>query len=355
MTGDTNMNQNPFSLTFGKEPKTIISNSNIYDEIRNGFLSSNPSSTTKLITGVRGSGKTVLLTRLCKYFDSLDDWIVVELNPEIDMLEYLASSIYEKCKFKIKFIKKEFSFSFQGLSISLNGENPVSNVITLLERMFEVLVKKNKKVLICVDDVSNNQNVKIFAQQYQIFIRKEYPLFLLMTGLYENIRNLQNEKSLTFLYRAPSVNVGPLSMINIAESFENIFNTTKEDSITLSKLTNGYAFAYQVLGYVLFEYDKKKLDDDILKEFDRYLREYVYEKVYSDLPDVERKIVNLLSQNDDGNISSIMEQLKMNKENISQYRDRLLKKGLLIKDGWGKLAFALPRFKEFVLLQLKFE
>lgn len=348
------MNQNPFSLTFGKEPKNIITNSNVFEEIKENFLSINPPLTTKLITGVRGSGKTVLLTRLCKYFDTLDDWIVVELNPETNMLEYLASSIYEKCKFKFKFIKKEFSFSFQGISISLSGDNPVSNVITLLERMCEVLVKKNKRVLICVDDVSCNQNVKIFAQQYQIFIRKEYPLFLLMTGLYENIRHLQNEKSLTFLYRAPQVNVGSLSLISVAESFEKLLSVTKENSIKLAKLTNGYAFAYQVLGYVLYEQKKKKSDDAILKEFDRYLREYVYEKVYFDLPDIERKIVNYLSKNDDASILAVMSYLGISKESFSQYRDRLLKKGVLVKSGWGKLAFALPRFKEYVLLQIEF-
>ena len=313
------MKQNPFSLTFGKEPKTIISNSSIFDEIKDKFLSLNPSSTTTLITGVRGSGKTVLLTRLCKYFDEIDDLVVVELNPETDMLEYLASSIYEKCKYKYKFVKKDFSFSFKGISITLSGENPISNVITLLEKMFEVLIKKNKKVLICVDDVSNNQNVKTFVQQYQIFIRKDYPLFLLMTGLYENVRNLQNEKSLTFLYRAPQINIGSLSLMSIAESFEDVFEVSKEDAIILSKLTNGYAFAYQVLGYVLFEQNKKKLDGNVLKEFDRYLREYVYEKIYFDLPDKEKMIVNALSKIDDGSISNIMENLKMNKENNLRY------------------------------------
>ena len=349
------MNQNPFSLTFGKEPKTIISNSNIYDEIKDDFLNPNPQSTAKLITGVRGSGKTVLLTRLSKYFDDLDDWIVVELNPETDMLEYLASSIYEKCKYKYKFVKKEFSFSFQGISISLSGDNQISNVITLLERMFDILLKKNKKVLICIDDVSGNQNVKTFVQQYQIFIRKEYPLFLLMTGLYENIRKLQNKKSLTFLYRTPQVNVGSLSLINIAKSFQDILNTTKEDAVALAKLTNGYAFAYQVLGYILYESNKKMLDEITIKEFDRYLREYVYEKIYFDLPTVERKIINSLAKSEDGTIAGVMVDLDLNKENISQYRDKLLKKGLLVKNGWGKLAFSLPRFKEYVLLQLEFE
>lgn len=349
------MQNNPFSIVFGKEPQMYVNNSNQFDEIKNNFLSTNPFTTTYLITGVRGSGKTVLLTKLLKAFEKMDDWIVVELNLETDMLEYLASTIYEKCNKKIKFAKKEFSFSFQGVSISISGEKPVSNVITLLENMLEILKNKNKKILICIDDVSNNKYIRTFVQQYQIFIRKDYPLFLLMTGLFENVRNLQNEKSLTFLYRAPNINIGSLSLINIAESFQSTLKIDKEEAIKLSKLTNGYAFAYQVLGFVMYENNKKRLDEEVIKEFDKYLRDYVYEKLYFDLPDVERKFVNSLADSENGKISEIMLKLGMGKENISQYRDRLLKKGILVKNGWGKLDFALPRFKEYIIIQKEFD
>ena len=60
------------------------------------FLSDNPVTNTYLITGVRGSGKTALLTRIEKYFDTLNDWIIIDVNSEIEILEYLASCIYEK-------------------------------------------------------------------------------------------------------------------------------------------------------------------------------------------------------------------------------------------------------------------
>ncbi len=74
--------------------------------------------------------------------------------------------------------------------------------------------------MIYIDDVSNNQNVKIFIQQFQILLRKEYPIFLLITGLYENVHSLQNEKSLTFLYRAAQIKINNLSLISISESYE---------------------------------------------------------------------------------------------------------------------------------------
>ena len=73
------------------------------------------------------------------------------------------------------------------------------------------------------------------------------------------------------------------------------------------------------------------------------------------LPEIEKKIINTLAYLEEGKISDVMESLKMNKENISQYRDRLLKKGILIKSGWGKLDFALPRFREFIKIQREFE
>lgn len=344
---------NPFSLSFGKEPKSLINSSSQYNEIKNNFTEDNPVSSTYLITGVRGSGKTVLLTRLSKYFANNDDWIVVELNPEIEMFEYLASSIYEQINSKFKLIKKDFSFSFSGLTFSISGENPVSNVITLLEKMFEIINKKNKRVLICIDDVSNNANIRAFIQQFQIFIRKDYPIFLLMTGLFENVRNIQNEKTLTFLYRALQVNIGPLSLIDIADSFSEILNVEKEEAVKMAKLTNGYAFAYQVLGYILFENDSKILNKKIIAEFDKYLREYVYEKIYYDLPETEKQFVIALASTT-GEISKVMEELNMNKQNISQYRDKLLKKGIIVKNGWGKIAFALPRIKEYLLIQKDF-
>jgi hypothetical protein len=174
-----------------------------------------------------------------------------------------------------------------------------------------------------------------------------------MTGLFENVRNLQNEKTLTFLYRALQINVGPLSLIDITDSFSEIFEIDKEEAIQLAKLTNGYAFAYQVLGYLLYDKNLKATNKKIMNEFDKYLRDYVYEKIYFDLPETEKEFILALASST-GEISKVMEILNMNKQNISQYRDKLLKKGIIVKSGWGKISFALPRFKEYILIQKEF-
>lgn len=58
--------------------------------------------------------------------------------------------------------------------------------------------------------------MQAFASAFQIFIRQDLPLYLLMTGLYENINNLQNEDNTTFLYRAPKVELKSLNITTIS-------------------------------------------------------------------------------------------------------------------------------------------
>ena len=65
--------------------------------------------------------------------------------------------------------------------------------------MLTELKKKGKKLLIAVDETIVNDHVREFASIYQILMREDYPIFLIMTGLFENIYDLQNQEGLTFL------------------------------------------------------------------------------------------------------------------------------------------------------------
>jgi tRNA A37 threonylcarbamoyladenosine biosynthesis protein TsaE len=65
--------QNPFTLTFGKEPPQLISRIAQTDEIIEDFTADNPANQVYMITGVMGYGKTVLLTSISKQIGTLDD------------------------------------------------------------------------------------------------------------------------------------------------------------------------------------------------------------------------------------------------------------------------------------------
>ena len=74
----------------------------------------------------------------------------------------------------------------------------------------ESLKKNGKRVLIAIDEVTSTPCMREFVHSFQMFVRQDLPVFLIMTGLYQNIDLLQNEKGLTFLYRAPKITLSPL-------------------------------------------------------------------------------------------------------------------------------------------------
>ena len=55
---------NPFSMTFGIEPNNYIKRIKESEKIISEFSSETPSNYVYIITGLRGSGKTVLLSSI---------------------------------------------------------------------------------------------------------------------------------------------------------------------------------------------------------------------------------------------------------------------------------------------------
>lgn len=174
-----------------------------------------------------------------------------------------------------------------------------------------------------------------------------------MTGLCENINTIQDNKALTFLSRAPKLITKPLNLPAIKESYKEIFKIDDKLSIDMARLTLGYAYAYQLLGYLFWESEKKVVDSSLLSNYDFYLSEYVYDKIWNKLPDKEKEILFAISNSN--TISDIMSNTNMNNKEISVYRDRLLKRGIIISNKRGELDFTLPRFKECVETKMIFE
>lgn len=346
-----NEKNNPFNISFGEEPKELIRRNNEFNEIIETFNSVTPISKALIISGPRGAGKTVLLAQVKKYFESKDDWITVDLNPFTNMLEELASKLYDKGKLKKLFLSHEFNFSFHGISFSLTGDNPVSNVNTLIEIMLKYLKNKNKKTLVCIDDIATNENVKAFIYSFQSFLRDEYNIFLLMTGLFENICELENAKNLTFLLRTPKIFLKGLNSRAITLSYENIFNLQTEDALKLTKITNGYAYGYQLLGNLLFKNNTTKINKKILSDYDLLLEDNVYAKIWSFLSKKEKEICFAICKT--SKVALIISYANITNSSLQVYKKRMEKQGIIDTSSRGSISFTLPRFKEFVEFQEK--
>ena len=343
------MGENPYTLMFGKEPLQTISRFAQTREIYDAFLADNSPCQIYMITGVRGSGKTVMMTEVSREISKHDEWITVELNPSLDMLGSLAAKLYDDKRIKGYFKSAKINLSLLGIGVGVewNTEDPISDIEVAISRMLETLKKHNKRLLITIDEVSNSENMKVFAGAFQILVRQDMPIYLLMTGLYENIDALQNEKTLTFLYRAPKIRLKPLSIGSIAAQYKDTFELDSDNAREMAKLTRGYPFAFQVLGYYTYIHGGKF--HQAIVEFRQYLDEYVYDKIWSELSKNDKKILYTMAKKGYNRISDIRADLKAESNEFSPYRDRLIKKGILNGDERGSLKFELPLFEEYVL------
>ena len=339
---------NPFTIYFGKTPDQFIARLSQTNGIIETFKGDKPSSQVYMITGVRGCGKTVMLTDVANAFRNEQGWIVLELNPERDMLMSLAASLYAIPELHKLFLKAKLDFSALGLGVSIENAAPVTDVENAVDRMLENIKKSGKRLLITVDEVTNNEYVRVLAASFQIFIRKDYPVFMLMTGLYENIYDLQNVKSLTFLYRAPKVFLEPLNYTAIVSRYKKVFKIANEEAEEMAVLTKGYAYAFQILGYLKWEKNNATIED-LLPYYDQYLEEYVYSKIWSELSENDKRVIVEMSRTGETKVTAIREGLGMTTPEFSVYRDRLKRKGLINTDTYGHISIILPRFDKFAL------
>ena len=340
------MKSNPYTLTFGKEPSESISRPLQINEIIDTFQEDEPSQQIYMISGVRGAGKTVFMSEISSYFAKQDNWIVTELNPARDMLEELASHLANKKSISSIFKTAKINLSFWKFGIELNTGTPITDLDTALYKMIDSLNKKGKRLLITIDEVISSENMQIFASTYQIMIRKNLPVFLIMTGLFENIDELQNEKNLTFLYRAPKLTLKPLNKSAILNNYKSVFNLDQKDAREMASLTLGYPFAFQVLGYMTWKYNGKY--KDALNEYRQYLEEYVYEKIWSEMSEKDQRVAYAISESNTTAIKDIRENLNMQTNEFNPYRKRLIRKGIINGDTRGHIKFTLPLFDEFV-------
>lgn len=340
---------NPFNATFGESPRSVIEREKEIQLIRNTFSDESPESRVYVLTGPRGSGKTALLTTLKNSFEE-SGFLTIDLNLYEEMLEQLASKLFEAGKLWKLFLHPEFSFSFKGMTFSIKGKSEITNVFTLLERMFSYLKKKNKRVLITVDDVSPTQHMKSFVYSFQQFIRGGAPIFLLMSGLYENVSTLERDRSLTFFLRAPKLFLEPLDLSAITFSYKKILNLSVEESAKIAKMTNGYAYGYQLLGSLIY---KNGLSDNTIEQYDLKLSENAYSLIWEKLTEREKEIVFALNKTNTA--KELCEMVSMDNGSYQKYRKRLIDKGIIKIDANGRVSFLLPRFKEFVALRAIFE
>ena len=126
--------QNPFTTTFSKIPDDSYISVEQLDEIIHNFSYNMPSESVYKITGVRGSGKTVLLAKIVSNLKSDifkdNGWLVCNLSSARDMLQQFGAFLRKQNLVKETTSSKSINISANimgtgggiGLASSKTGE-----------------------------------------------------------------------------------------------------------------------------------------------------------------------------------------------------------------------------------------
>ncbi len=351
---------NPYTLQFSYIPPQFIERTLITNEIIGNFIREVPTYRGMFITGVRGAGKTVILGDIRNKIGARDEWITIDLNPESNLLDSLARSLYLIPEIKALFIKAKLDFSLLGIGISIeNAELVASNEEDALKMMLDVLKKVHKKVLITIDEVTYGKDVARFSHALSSYASLDYDVFVLMTGLADNIKAIKNQKSLTFLYRAKVKELEGLNITAITSDYQKVFGITRENAEELAYNTKGYSLAFQALGYhywnALCRCGGKEVDlNEVYENMDISLSELAYDKIWVEFSESDRKVIfalNDLMKKENGKpvkVDAVRKAVDMTSNTFNTYRTRLIDSGAVDGKQYGYLSIKLPGFDRFL-------
>lgn len=356
--------ENPFNPSFGKMPSIFLNRGSLTQRIITELNRDNTPFQTSLIYGQRGSGKTTLMTEVSDQLSQDDKWIIVNLVLDEDLLTSLINQLNNSLisLHLIKDIDLKLSFMGIGVEASVNKQI-IDNFQVVFQNILEKLTKKGYKVLLCIDEVHLDPLLEKLASIYQIMIRKNLNVSLLMAGLPENVSEIQNDNVLTFLLRANRIVLNPLDVESIKNSYFHIFKKAGyqidlETILYMTKQTLGFAYAFQLLGYHVWNEAQNQAKKEITKDtinnvLDTYLSDLnrnVYFKVYSEMSQKEKEFVQAMVKAKTKKVKSktIGQIMNKNANYIAVYRRKLIDDQIIKPNGYGYVSFLLPYFNKYV-------
>lgn len=382
---------NPFRPGAGIEPLYIAGRESEYQTFERLIRSAPEVPANLIISGLRGTGKTVLLRDLRGICED-HNWLYVgrEFNErfsnEQDFNQAVTSDVLTKIKgLSIAFDLKEIggkvfevlrdsAFTYKDLSVKLGklkGKDLLEDFfLNLLNESAEIIRESGVGGLVFLYDefhmIADQKSKKQFPlssflgalSQAQ---RDGAPFILVATGLPQIQTNFIKAKSYSErMFRI--IKLTNLSQEDAKKAFvETLKNSDKvfgDDLLDyLAKNTAGYPYFIQFYGYFIVENipkdeisleDVKEIEPLLLKELDASFFEARYNKASED----EKKLLSAIAEA--GSQIKVTE-LESKKEigfssgTIRKLLSRLEEKGLIYRPNRGIYSFTVPLFREFLL------
>jgi len=356
---------NPFNPSFGKRPTHFYGRQEITRSIVTSLDDKNSPWRTTLITGLRGSGKTALLSDIRANLDG-QNVIALYIVPNDAILDSILVQLYRQLPKSVSSALPELKNISVNLGVSVGFERVVKKPYfaeTFSYHIIELMdacMKQGKHIVFLVDEAQKHTgDMRIFISIYQDLIMREYSVSMVLAGLPQIVSDVLNDDILTFLRRAKQVELEHVEIMIVEHEFKKVFlkpgTALTDDIVSKAAIaTYGYPYMIQLVGYYLWEDMHGSIGVDILDgvlvKAKAELFRNVHRMIFAGLSNRDKEFIFAMSEDESvSSVSAIGERMHKKKNFISLYRERLISSGVVKSGGRGLLCFNYPYMREYLL------
>ena len=355
---------NPFTPAFGSEPMVLAGRENILEDILGGLENGpgDPNRSTILI-GPRGSGKTVLLTKVADEAAKIG-WISARVTASEGMLDSIVEQARKNGK---EFLPKNAKTRLTelhafgiGFSIEAANDSRPSWRMQMTE-ILELLEEYRIGLLITVDELDVKQEEMVaLVRDFQHFVTEKREVALLMAGLPGKALQMFQDKSISFVRRSFQhyLDTIPVSDVKsaIQETVEVSGRRIDANALeTAASYTEGFPFLIQLIGYHMWRQSPESKEITIsdvtkgMESADEYMERMILDTTVKDLSDKDIAfLLAMLPDPDMSRMADLTARLNAPSSVVGQYRLRLIRQGVIEEYGRGKVRFAIPLLREYL-------
>jgi hypothetical protein len=357
---------NPFTPTFGVTPPLLVGRHDEIDDFR-GALEEGVGSPERvtLVTGLRGTGKTVMLNAYEDVARS-EGWLIISETAGRGMLERITNTAIPEL---LRLVDPDQARSrvtgvgVAGVSVQRQVTETNAPEPNFRYRMNQLLdaISVDTGVLITVDEIHRSDDMELLGSTIQHLRREGRNVAFVGAGLPRSVHELlSSERPTTFLRRADRRHLGAVRGEDVREALlvpiEEAGKRIDTDALSIAvEGTQGYPFMIQLVGREIWRASAGEsiTAAEAKRGIDRARRkigQLVHEPALADLSAMDRSFLVAMAQDEEGpsRMYDIAQRLDVTSGYASQYRLRLINAEIIQEAGHGSVDFTIPYLREYL-------
>lgn len=364
------MARNPFTPTFGVSPPMLVGRDDVILDFSDGLEEGVGSPMRALVvTGARGSGKTVLL-------NALEDeargrgWRVVSLTAREGMLrELVRTRLPEHLNAELgeERVSSLTGFHAGALGFQLGVDRNVVDSRDvepdLRAQMFALADATHERgagLLLTVDEVHRSAagDLRVISQEVQHAFREDREVAMVLAGLPGAVSDMLSTDVMTVIRRAERYTMGAVGASEVREALDVPFlraqRAVEQDALEAAvQGTQGYPFLIQSVGYETWRAARgsELISLDHARQGTRAavrrIGRLVHEPSLATLSNTDRSFLTAMAV-DDGpsRMKEISLRLNINAQYANVYRSRLIAAEIITATSRGHVDFTIPYLRD---------